>query len=205
MIYKIFLKLYFICLIPFDKLSIQYHQLMNFVFPNFGKLIHNKHISLIDWPQFAQMTLISGAGNVKIGRNCSFGYKLGGFHRKGCIELQPRYVDSIIIIGDNIATNNNVMLCAANYIEIGDNTLIGQNVTIMDYEAHGINPDKRREIGEIGQVIIGRNVWIGNNVTILKNTVIGENTIVAAGAVVSGKFPSNVIIGGVPAKVIKNL
>lgn len=54
-------------------------------------------------------------------------------------------------------------------------------------------------------MIIGKNVWIGNNVTILKNSEVGDNTIIAAGAVVSGKFPANVIIGGVPAKTIKVL
>ena len=75
----------------------------------------------------------------------------------------------------------------------------------MDFEAHGIKASERRELGEIGKVSIGKNVWIGNNVTILKNTEIGENTIVAAGAVVSGTFPSNVIIGGVPAKIIRKL
>lgn len=63
----------------------------------------------------------------------------------------------------------------------------------------------RRKVGETGCVRIEQNVWIGNNVTILKNTVIGENTIIAAGAVVSGNYPSNVIIGGVPAKIIKHL
>jgi acetyltransferase-like isoleucine patch superfamily enzyme len=119
--------------------------------------------------------------------------------------LQARYENSKIKIGNNIATNNNIMLCAANYIEIGDNTLIGQYVTIIDHEAHGIDPDKRRQLGDVGRVIIGKNVWLGNNVTILKNSDIGDNTIVATGAVVSGKFPANVIIGGVPAKIIKTI
>jgi acetyltransferase-like isoleucine patch superfamily enzyme len=64
---------------------------------------------------------------------------------------------------------------------------------------------KRREVGEIGKVILGSNVWIGSNVTILKNTIIGENTIIATGAVVTGVIPSNVIIGGVPAKIIRSL
>lgn len=75
----------------------------------------------------------------------------------------------------------------------------------MDHEAHGTNPTERRKLGEIGNVIIGKNVWIGNNVTILKNAEIGENSIVAAVAVVEGKFPANVIIGGLPAKIIKSL
>ena len=60
-------------------------------------------------------------------------------------------------------------------------------------------------MGETGSIIIGRNVWIGNNVTILKNSEIGENTIVATGAVVSGKFGANLIVGGVPAKIIKSI
>lgn len=75
----------------------------------------------------------------------------------------------------------------------------------MDHEAHGIPPDKRRELGAIGEVVIGENVWIGNNVTILKDSHVGDNSIVAAGAVVSGRFPENVIIGGVPAKIIRSL
>ena len=83
--------------------------------------------------------------------------------------------------------------------------MIGQNVIIMDHEAHGLSPDKRRQLGEIGKVVIGKNVWIGANVVILKNSEIGKNSIIGAGAVVSGKFPENVIIGGVPAKILKSL
>lgn len=130
---------------------------------------------------------------------------MGGFHHCGSIEIQPRYIKSYIKIGNNVSTNNNIFICAANYIEIGDDTLIGQGVTVMDHEAHGIPADKRRNLGEVGQVIIGKNVWIGNNVTILKNSEIGCNTIVAAGSVVTGRFPANVIIVGIPAKIIRDL
>ena len=148
---------------------------------------------------------MTGSGIIEIGANCSFGYKLGGFHRCGSIEIQPRYKSSKIVIGRNLSTNNNIFICAANYIKIGDDTLIGQNVTIMDHEAHGTHPDKRRQIGQIGKVIIGKNTWIGNNVIILKNSEIGDNSIIASGAIVAGRFPANVIIGGVPAKIIKEL
>ena len=75
----------------------------------------------------------------------------------------------------------------------------------MDFEAHGIEPNKRRSVGEIGEVKIGKNVWVGNNVTILKNSEIGDNSIVAAGSIVNKKFPPNVVIGGIPAKIIKSL
>lgn len=57
----------------------------------------------------------------------------------------------------------------------------------------------------MGKVTLADNVWIGDRVTILKGTSIGENSVVAAGAVVSGEFPANVVIGGVPARVIREI
>jgi acetyltransferase-like isoleucine patch superfamily enzyme len=181
-----------------------FFRLVNFYLPNFKK-INSNHVLYKNVPSCQQYTKITGLGKVEIGKNCSFGYKLGGFNKGGHIEIQPRLPSAKIKIGDNVATNNNIFICAANNIEIGKNTLIGQNVTIMDFEAHGIAPDQRRKMGKIGQVILGENIWIGNNVTILKNSSIGDNSIVAAGAVVTGHFPANVIIGGVPARTIKQL
>lgn len=199
------LKLIYLFLRHFLFTSInKYKKLCYWFFPNIigiskKRIVYKKNL-FVD-----QTTLCNGKGKVEIGENCSFGYKKGGFNRGGSIELQARYKDSIIKISDNVSTNNNIMLCAANYIEIGEKTLIGQYVTIMDHEAHNIEPSKRQEIGEIGKVLIGKNTWIGNNVVILKNSHIGDNTIIATGAVVSGKFPANVVIGGVPAKIIRSL
>ncbi|WP_157972852.1 acyltransferase [Aureibaculum luteum] len=164
-----------------------------------------KRINYKERPICNQKVYLTGGGQIKIGKGCIFGYKIGGFHKGGSIEIQPRYKGAIIKIGNNVATNNNIFICSANHIEINDNTRIGQNVTIMDFEAHGIDPRKRNKVGEIGEIIIGENVWIGNNVIILKNSSIGQNSIIAAGAVVSGVFPDNVIIGGVPAKIIKTI
>jgi acetyltransferase-like isoleucine patch superfamily enzyme len=177
---------------------------LRFILPNY-KAILLKRVNIPGILDVQQITLCTGRGKVHIGEKCCLGFKLGGFWRKGSIELQSRFAGATIAIGNGVSTNNNIFLCAANHIEIGDNTLIGQNVSIMDFEAHGIQPEDRRKLGKIGAVIIKKNCWIGNNVTILKNTELGENCIVATGAVVSGKFPDNVIIGGVPAKIIKSL
>jgi acetyltransferase-like isoleucine patch superfamily enzyme len=145
-----------------------------------------------------------GNGVIKIGTNCFFGTEIGG-RSYGETEFQVKYKDSEIILGNNICTNNNLFICCAKNIVIGSDTVIGERVTIFDFEGHGLRADERKQIGMIGTVEIGKNVWIGNNVTILKNTTIGDNTIIAAGAIVSGHFPANVIIGGVPAKIIKEL
>lgn len=187
-----------------NRIKFYFGKFLYFIYPNIINILR-KRIICKTIPAFQQITLCKGKGIVQIGINCSFGYKLGGFNRGGSIELQARYKNSKVKIGNNISTNNNIFICSANYIEIGNDTLIGQNVVIMDHEAHGIDPFKRNQLGEIGSVVIGKNVWIGNNVTILKNSKIGENTIVATGAVVVGSFPPNVIIGGVPAKIIKSI
>lgn len=180
-------------------------QQFKFYYPNRIKIKNSNVIFKGNYPYCSQLLKITGEGKVIFGINCSCGYSLGGHYRYGIIEIQPRYKDAVIIFGNNISTNNNLFLCAANYIEIGDDTLIGEHVTIMDFEAHGIDANQRNQIGKVGKVIIGNNVWIGNNVTILKNTKIGSNTIIATGTVVSGKFPSDVIIGGVPARIIKTI
>jgi len=54
-------------------------------------------------------------------------------------------------------------------------------------------------------VRIGDDVWIGGNVTIVPGVTIGQNVVVAAGAVVTKDVPDNVLVGGVPAKILKHL
>ena len=57
-----------------------------------------------------------------------------------------------------------------------------------------------------GEIVIGENCWIGANSVILSGVQLGRGTVVAAGSVVSQSFPhGSVLIGGVPAKVIKQL
>jgi len=173
-----------------------------FFLPN---ILSDVKCNLETYPDFQQKTILSGKGTVTIGAKCGFGFKLGGFWSGGSVEIQPRSEKAVIRIGNSVHTNNNVFICGMSYISIGSYSRIGQNVCIMDFEAHNTDPLLRSKVGEIGTVEIGENVWVGNNVTILKNSKIGKNTIVATGAVVNGTFPENVIIGGIPAKIIKAL
>lgn len=153
-----------------------------------------------------QKVRVNGKGTVIIGDGCIFGGKITGrFHGPG-IEIQARYKDSIIEIGNRTAFNNNLLIHSAKSVKIGENCRIGENVTVIDFEAHGTLPEKRSKLGKKGTVVIGNNVWIGNSSIILKNVTIGENSIVAAGSVVlKGDYPSNSIVGGNPAKVIRSI
>lgn len=69
---------------------------------------------------------------------------------------------------------------------------------------HEQNPKHRRDL--IPKPIrIGKNVWIGAHATVLQGVTIGDDAIVAAGAVVTKDVTAGVIVGGVPAKVIKQI
>ena len=57
----------------------------------------------------------------------------------------------------------------------------------------------------INKVVINDDVWIGANAVILPGVTIGKHVVVAAGAVVTKDVPDNCIVGGVPAKIIKQI
>ncbi|RNC67162.1 sugar O-acetyltransferase [Proteiniphilum sp. X52] len=108
-----------------------------------------------------------------------------------------------ISIGENVFVNHDCSFLDLGGITIDDGVMIGPKVVISS-EGHPIAPAQRNSLSA-GKVHIKRNAWIGANVTILPNVIIGENSVVAAGAVVSRDVPDNVIAGGVPAKIIRQL
>ena len=117
----------------------------------------------------------------------------------------PFYTDCgmNITIGKNVFINSGCRFQDWGGITIGDGTLIGHNVVIATIN-HGLAPEKRHD-NIPAPVTIGKNVWIGSNATVLPGVTIGENSVVAAGAVVTKDVPDNVIVTGVPAKVLKKI
>ena len=69
---------------------------------------------------------------------------------------------------------------------------------------HDLNPSKRGDM-YIKPIKIGNNVWIGSNVTITQGVTVGNGAVIAAGAVVTKDVPDEVVVGGVPAKMIKKI
>lgn len=124
---------------------------------------------------------------------------------KNFVMFPPFYTDcgKNIIIGKNVFINSGCHFQDQGGIVIGDNTLIGHNVVIATLN-HNIAPDKRASLIP-ASIIIGNNVWIGSNATILPGVTIGDNSVIAAGAVVTKAVPSDVIVGGVPAKIIRHI
>lgn len=103
----------------------------------------------------------------------------------------------LLIKGDGVINTNSTLNCFE-YIELGNDCAIADNVTISDSDNHSINVRK-----VTAPIIIKDHVWIGKNAIILKGVTIGEGAVVAAGSVVTKDVPPNSLVGGVPAKVIK--
>lgn len=106
-------------------------------------------------------------------------------------------------IGKNVFINFDCVFLDLGGITIEDNVLIAPKVSLLT-EGHPIEPQDRHSL--IPRPIhIKRNAWIGANATILQGVTIGENAVVAAGSVVSKDVPDNMIVGGIPAKIIKEI
>jgi acetyltransferase-like isoleucine patch superfamily enzyme len=139
---------------------------------------------------------------VKLGSNVSFGAfsqlrpssQYGGMLGEGCN------------IGDGTTFGPYTYIGCAGYIEIGSNCMFGPRVTLIA-ESHVIPsaglPIKGAGVTRKG-IKIGNGCWVAANAVVLDGAIIGDGVVVAAGAVVRGVVPSNSIVAGVPAKVIKN-
>jgi acetyltransferase-like isoleucine patch superfamily enzyme len=88
---------------------------------------------------------------------------------------------------------------------IGDDTLIGPNVSIIgnNYRYDRLDvPTRLQEKVSAQGIHIGANVWIGASCVILDGANIGDGSIVTPGSVVAARLPENSIAQGNPAKVI---
>lgn len=119
-----------------------------------------------------------------------------------------------IFLGDNVSINYRCTLIDCNEIRIGSNVLIAPGVQI-NTASHPVEWEDRRNPDFENNpkayfcktyalpVTIGDNCWIGAGSILIGGVTLGDNVTVAAGAVVTKSFPSNCLIGGVPARVLR--
>lgn len=108
-----------------------------------------------------------------------------------------------IKLGKHVFINHACSFLDMGGITLEDHVLLGPRVNLVT-ESHPLDPATRRGM-LCKPILIKRNAWIGAGATILPGVIIGENSVVAAGAVVNKDVPDNTIVGGVPAKFIKNI
>lgn len=176
------------------------------IFMILNKVSFGKNLNLFGVP-----VIFKKSGSVlKIGHNCSikssFLSNLIGLSQRTIIVTRTK--EAKIEIGDNVGISG-ATIYARKGISIGDNTLIGGNVKILDNDFHPVEVEARnrddKDMIRSRKIVIGKNCFIGCNAIILKGTRIGDGSVVGAGSVVSGEFGSCSLIAGNPAKVIKKL
>ena len=152
--------------------------------------------------------LITNPSHIVIGRNFT---ALSRFRMETCDEYLGERFTPQIIIGDNVAFNNDCHIGCINRIEIGNNVLGASRIYITDHYHGRIEPNDlehvptERRLFSKGPVVIGDNVWIGEGVAIMPGVTIGMNAIIGANSVVTRDIPPNAVAAGIPAKVIKIL
>lgn len=119
--------------------------------------------------------------------------------------IPPFYSDfgENINIGKNVFVNHACTFMDRGGITLEDHVLIGPKVNLITTN-HPENPSERNATVSY-PIIIKKGAWIGAAATVLPGVTIGENAIIAAGAVVTKDVPDNVIVGGVPAKIIRSI
>lgn len=149
-------------------------------------------------------TIISGLSveGVRIGNNVN----IGGYS----MVIASTSFDNIgigIRIGNNVSIGEFAYLGGAGGLEIGDDTIVGQYLSCHP-ENHNYD-NKTQLIRKQGitrkGIKIGQNCWIGSKVTFLDGASVGDNSVVAAGSLVTQNYGPNVIVGGVPAKLLKRI
>ena len=173
------------------------------LFLRLNKTKFGKKLKLIGWPFIFRFknASISIGNNVRI--NSNFWSNLLGLYQRTIIIAKG---SASIKIGDKVGISG-ATIYAHEKIEIGNGTLVGANVKIVDNDFHPVDPVARQTSDHSkvphAPVLIGENVFIGMNAIILKGTIIGNNCVIGAGSVVHGTFEDNCVIAGNPAKIIK--
>ncbi len=174
----------------------------------YGKNLLLKGIPFVYNARGAELTIGEGV-TIK----SSFLSNLVGLYSRTIIVT--RAPGAYIRIGDHVGISGTTIY-ARKGISIGEHTAIGGNVKILDNDFHPLEAEERnRLLADPGggdsdlipsrEISIGKNCFIGCNAIILKGSVLGDGCVVGAGSVVAGKFGSNSVIAGNPARVIRTL
>lgn len=119
----------------------------------------------------------------------------------GCrVSVGP---DARLTIGRGTHVGNQSRIIVRDRISIGSDCAISWNVLVMDTDQHSIVVPGDAPSATVQPVTIGDRVWIGANVIVLKGVEIGDGAVIAAGSVVTRDVPAQALVGGNPARVLR--
>ena len=162
--------------------------------------------SKIKWGKFLRLgNQVSISALSKNGIQLGDNVSIGAFSRV-IVSTSLHDIGDKIVIGNSVGIGEFAYLGGAGGLEIGDECIVGQYWSCHpeNHNYEDLNVSIRHQGVTRKGIKIGKNCWIGSKVTVLDGVQIGDGSIIAAGSVVNKSFPENSIIGGVPAKLLKN-
>ena len=124
------------------------------------------------------------------------------------VYIEPNFTCEFgknITLGNDLYINFGCTLLDCGQITIGNNTLLGPNVSMYSAN-HSLDSEERINGALIPEPItIGDRVWIGGGSTILSGVSIGDDSVIGAGSVVTKDIPSGVVAAGNPCRVIRKI
>lgn len=144
----------------------------------------------------------------------AFGLRRRLFVRAG-VRLAPsaRLCGGVTLIGTNIevgadtwvGTGSRIIATSRASVVIGARCDIAPDVLFV-VGTHDLGPMYRRAgSGASRSIVVGSGTWVGTRATFIAGASVGSGCVIAAGSVVTGTFPDNVMLGGVPAAVVRQL
>ena len=109
-----------------------------------------------------------------------------------------------IHLGARAFANANCVFLDCAEIRIGDNFQAGPGVQLLTPE-HPLDAVARRGEETARPIVIGDDVWIGGGAIVLAGVTIGDRSVIGAGTVVTKDVPSDVVVVGNPAKIVRRL
>ena len=110
-----------------------------------------------------------------------------------------------VAVGDDFFANFGCVFLDVCPVEFGDRCLLGPSVHVYT-ATHPLDAATRAEGREFGEpVTVGDDVWVGGQAVLNPGVSVGDRSVVASGAVVTGDVPDDVVVGGNPAEVVREL
>ncbi|GAB1790269.1 hypothetical protein COJ36_02845 [Priestia megaterium] len=161
-----------------------YKSFMSFQFKSVGANLRIRQFPRVRYPH----------NNLIIGKNVFIGERI-------TFDVPPT---GKLIIGNDVNLTQDIIISANQHVEIGNNTLIGEFVSIRDANHSILKGDYIRNQPMVSSPIkIEEDVWIGRGAVVLMGVTIGRGAVVGANAIVNKDVEPYTVVAGTPARVIK--
>ncbi len=141
---------------------------------------------------------------IRKSKNCVI--KIGNISVREKLNIKMLGTAGNVIIGDNTSIfQMNIVVNSRGNVKIGDDCMVSHHVELQQSDQHLIfDLNTKKRINYSKDIVIGNHVWLGRECQLLGGAKIGDNSICGSRTVTSSEFPSNVIIAGVPGKIIRS-